>query len=207
MSTIIRYQSLRNDSIGILVEERENDIILDFDGHQKPITTSNLRRWYKRIEDGVAPEETQSSTPTPQKVKAQVKAPIETADNGDTQEVPKCGDKVDMWVAYAQRKNCTIKETSSYIRIRFDRKNIMEIKMPKNQSRAKAMVRHEAILELDVVKEGRQVPKDWCYSLDHEFIFNHKTDNKTVYTIIDALIAFETERSKQQIATKKKVTV
>ena len=206
MSEIIRYQSLRNDSIGVLVEERENDVILDFNGSQKPITKSNLRRWYKRIEDGVAVEQTQSSTPAVTKTKVETSAPAEVKDNGDAPEVPKCGDKVDMWVAYAQRRNCTIKETCSYIRIRFDRKNIMEIKVPKNQSRAKVMVRHEAILNLPVVNEGRQVPKDWCYSLDHELIFNYQTENKTVYSIIDAIVEFEAKRSKEQAQTKKKVT-
>lgn len=61
-----RYESLRNGSIGTVVSSTENEVVLDFEGTQKTIKMSNLKRWYKPC--GIAKEDVKQANEQAKKV-------------------------------------------------------------------------------------------------------------------------------------------
>lgn len=195
MSTEVeRYESLRNGSIGTVVSRNENEVVLDFDGVEKTVKMSNLKRWYKPSVY-VAPEEIQEVKDNASKT-ARLEARVNKPDqpNGDLPPKEDCEKLAHKIITYLEKNGCLTKKTRSYTRVRLDgfKHNIMEVWWGKKLTGIKIVVRHEAIKgDERLFKLGTTCPPTHMYVLDHIYKFNNSSNIADIYAIIDAVIVWE----------------
>jgi hypothetical protein len=191
---ITHYESLRDHSIGKVVSKTDNEVVLDFDGTQKTIKMSNLKRWYKPCgtteEKDLKAEKSQNEKLA--KLEARVNDPNKP--NGDLppkEDVSQLASKI---ISYLEKKGCVTCKTCSYTRVRLEgfKRNIMEVWWGKKLTGLKVVVRHEAIKgNKKLFEMGRTVPPTHMYVLDHIYKFNNSTDIADIYAIIDLVVEFE----------------
>ena len=188
-----RYKNTRNGQIGILVGETEFDYTLEFNGVAKKVNTSNFKKFYELVQ--ATGEELKQEELKSEKIAKKVPKAGAVKPNGDVPEAPRCGALFSRIISYTEDKGCEIKKTCSYTRIRFNKRNIAELSMPKKESRIKLMVRHEATASVEELSTlGRQVPPSHQYSIDHEYYVDLNTDITWIYKLIDQLVTFEQTR-------------
>lgn len=204
---ITQYESLRDHSIGTVVSQTENEVVLDFDGTQKTVKMSNLKRWYKPcgIVDKQELKEAKDTAKKVAKLEARVNDPNKP--NGDLppkEDVSQLASKI---ISYLEKKGCVTCKTCSYTRVRLEgfKRNIMEVWWGKRLTGLKVVVRHEAIKENKKLFEmGRTVPPTHMYVLDHIYKFNNSTDIADIYAIIDLVVEFEKNYKPKTEPNKKK---
>lgn len=194
MTNVEKYESLRNHTIGIVVSQTENEVVLDFDGTQKTVKLSNLKRWYKPC--GIIDEEELADAKDKASKTAKLEARVNKPDkpNGDLPPKEDCEKLANKIISYLEKKGCLTKKTCSYTRVRLEgfKRNIMEVWWGKKLIGIKIVVRHEAVKSDDkLFKMGRTVPLTHMYTLDHIYKFNNSTDIADIYAIIDTVIEFE----------------
>ena len=193
-NNVTQYESLRDHSIGKVVSATENEVVLDFDGTQKTVKMSNLKRWYKPcgIVDKEELKETKEMNKKVAKLDARVNDPNKP--NGDLPPKEDCEKLANKIISYLEKKGCLTCKTCSYTRVRLEgfKRNIMEVWWGKKLVGIKVVVRHEAVKENKKLFEmGRTVPPTHMYVLDHIYKFNNSTDIADIYAIIDMVIEFE----------------
>lgn len=189
-----KYESLRNGAIGTVISENENEVVLDFDGTQKTVKMSNLKRWYKPcgIVDEKELEEAKEMAKKKAKLDARVNDPNKP--NGDLPPKEDCSQLANKIISYLEKKGCLTKKTCSYTRVRLEghKRNIMEVWWGKRLTGIKVVVRSEAILpHKELAQMGRTVPPTHMYVLDHIFKFNLSSKIEDIYAIIDVVVEFE----------------
>lgn len=191
---ITQYESLRDHSIGKVVSQSENEVVLDFDGTQKTVKMSNLKRWYKPC--GIVEEKDLKQEKKQNEKLAKLEARVNDPNkpNGDLppkEDVSQLASKI---ISYLEKKGCLTCKTCSYTRVRLEgfKRNIMEVWWGKRLTGIKIVVRHEAVKSNKKLFEmGRTVPPTHMYVLDHIYKFNNSTDIADIYAIIDMVIEFE----------------
>lgn len=191
---ITHYESLRDHSIGKVVSQTDNEVVLDFDGTQKTIKMSNLKRWYKPC--GIVEEKHLEAEKKQNEKLKQLEARVNDPNkpNGDLppkEDVSQLANKI---ISYLEKKGCVTCKTCSYTRVRLEgfKRNIMEVWWGKKLTGIKVVVRHEAIKgNKKLFEMGRTVPPTHMYVLDHIYKFNNSTDIADIYAIIDLVIEFE----------------
>lgn len=204
---ITQYESLRDHSIGTVVSQTENEVILDFDGTQKTVKMSNLKRWYKPcgIVDKKELKEAKDMAKKVAKLEARVNDPNKP--NGDLppkEDVSQLASKI---ISYLEKKGCVTYKTCSYTRVRLEgfKRNIMEVWWGKRLTGIKIVVRSEAILpHKELASLGRTVPPTHMYVLDHIFKFNNSSNIEDIYKIIDIAVEFEKNYKPKTEPNKKK---
>lgn len=204
---ITQYESLRDHSIGTVVSQTENEVILDFDGTQKTVKMSNLKRWYKPcgIVDKKELKEAKDIAKKVAKLEARVNDPNKP--NGDLppkEDVSQLASKI---ISYLEKKGCVTCKTCSYTRVRLEgfKRNIMEVWWGKRLTGIKIVVRSEAILpHKELASLGRTVPPTHMYVLDHIFKFNNSSNIEDIYKIIDIAVEFEKNYKPKTEPNKKK---
>lgn len=204
---ITQYESLRDHSIGTVVSQTENEVILDFDGTQKTVKMSNLKRWYKPcgIVDKKELKEAKDMAKKVAKLEARVNDPNKP--NGDLppkEDVSQLASKI---ISYLEKKGCVTCKTCSYTRVRLEgfKRNIMEVWWGKRLTGIKIVVRSEAILpHKELASLGRTVPPTHMYVLDHIFKFNNSSNIEDIYKIIDIAVEFEKNYKPKTEPNKKK---
>lgn len=204
---ITQYESLRNHSIGTVVSRTENEVILDFDGTQKTVKMSNLKRWYKPcgIVDKKELKEAKGMAKKVAKLEARVNDPNKP--NGDLppkEDVSQLASKI---ISYLEKKGCVTCKTCSYTRVRLEgfKRNIMEVWWGKRLTGIKIVIRSEAILpHKELASLGRTVPPTHMYVLDHIFKFNNSSNIEDIYKIIDIAVEFEKNYKPKTEPNKKK---
>lgn len=191
---ITQYESLRDHKIGTVVSQTENEVVLDFDGTQKTVKMSNLKRWYKPcgIVDKEELKETKKQNEKVAKLDARVNNPNKP--NGDLPPKEDCEKLANKIISYLEKKGCLTCKTCSYTRVRLEgfKRNIMEVWWGKRLTGIKVVVRHEAVKSNKKLFEmGRTVPPTHMYVLDHIYKFNNSTDIADIYAIVDMVIEFE----------------
>lgn len=189
-----KYESLRNGAIGTVVSETENEVVLDFDGTQKTVKISNLKRWYKPcgIVDEGELKEAKELAKKKEKLDARVNDPNKP--NGDLPPKEDCSKLAHKIISYLEKKGCLTCKTCSYTRVRLEgfKRNIMEVWWGKRLTGIKVVVRSEAILpHKELASLGRTVPPTHMYVLDHIFKFNNSSNIEDIYKIIDIVVEFE----------------
>lgn len=189
-----RYESLRNGTIGTVISENENEVILDFDGLHKTVKMSNLKRWYKVC--GIVDEKELEEAKDLADKNAKLVERVNKADkpNGDLPPKEDCSKLANKIISYLEKKGCLTKKTCSYTRVRLEghKRNIMEVWWGKKLTGLKIVVRSEAIKpNEELYKLGRTVPPTHCYVLDHIYKFNNSSNIENIYAIIDIVIEFE----------------
>lgn len=189
-----KYESLRNGAIGIVISENENEVVLDFDGTQKTVKMSNLKRWYKPcgIVDEGELKDAKELAKKKEKLDARVNDPNKP--NGDLPPKEDCSKLAHKIVSYLEKKGCLTCKTCSYTRVRLEgfKRNIMEVWWGKRLTGIKIVVRSEAILpHKELAELGRTVPPTHMYVLDHIFKFNNSSNIEDIYKIIDIVVEYE----------------
>ncbi len=202
-----KYESLRNGAIGVVISENENEVVLDFDGTQKNVKMSNLKRWYKpcSIQDKQELKEAKEVAKKKAKLDARVNDPNKP--NGDLPPKEDCSQLASKIISYLEKKGCLTKKTCSYTRVRLEgfKRNIMEVWWGKRLTGIKIVVRSEAILpHKELASLGRTVPPTHFYVLDHIFKFNNSSNIEDIYKIIDIVIEYERNYKPKTTPNKKK---
>lgn len=202
-----KYESLRNGAIGTVISENENEVVLDFDGTQKTVKMSNLKRWYKPcgIVDEKELEEAKEMAKKKAKLDARVNDPNKP--NGDLPPKEDCSQLANKIISYLEKKGCLTKKTCSYTRVRLEgqKRNIMEVWWGKRLTGIKVVVRSEAILpHKELAQMGRTVPPTHMYVLDHIFKFNNSSKVEEIYKIIDIVVEFEKNYKPKTTPNKQK---
>jgi hypothetical protein len=202
-----KYESLRNGAIGTVISENENEVVLDFDGTQKTVKMSNLKRWYKPcgIVDEKELEEAKEMAKKKAKLDARVNDPNKP--NGDLPPKEECSQLANKIISYLEKKGCLTKKTCSYTRVRLEghKRNIMEVWWGKRLIGIKVVVRSEAILpHKELAQMGRTVPPTHMYVLDHIFKFNNSSKVEEIYKIIDIVVEFEKNYKPKTTPNKQK---
>lgn len=204
---VTQYESLRDNSIGTVISRTDNEVVLDFNGKEKTIKISNLKRWYKPC-GIVDKEELKEAKDNASKV-AKLNARVSKADkpNGDLPPKEDCEKLANKIISYLEKKGCLTKKTCSYTRVRLEgfKRNIMEVWWGKKLVGIKVVVRHEAVKPNEkLFKMGRTVPPTHMYVLDHIYKFNNSTDIADIYAIIDMVVEFEKNYKPKTEPNKKK---
>lgn len=189
-----KYESLRNGTIGTVVSQTENEVVLDFDGAQKTIKMSNLKRWYKPCVL-TNEEEVNEANELAKKNKKLVER-VNKADkpNGDLPPKEDCSQLASKIISYLEKKECLTKKTCSYTRVRLQgfKRNIMEVWWGKRLTGVKIVVRCEAVINNKKLYEmGKTCPPTHFYVLDHIYKFNNSSNIEDIYAIIDEVITYE----------------
>jgi hypothetical protein len=205
-----RYESLRNGTIGTVVSENENEVVLDFNGKLKTIKRSNLKTWYKPL-SFVDPEEVAFVTERGENM-AKIMARLNKPDqpNGDVPPKPDCTPIIQKLLNYLDARDCVYKVTKYYIRVRlkYSPGNIMEIHPTKYMKSFRIILRSEAIIHNEkLFKMGKVSPLKNFYALDFTIGVNGYTDITELYAIADAVIKYESEhKTKFNRGVRKKGT-
>ena len=189
-----RYKSSRNGAIGILIAEKDNEVILEVAGVEKTITTGNFKKFYTIVQ-ATGEELEKETVEANAKAKKTQKPAGAVKDNGDDVELPKCGKIYARIQQYLEGKDCQTKQTCSYLRIRINKRNIAELSMPKKEHLIKFLVRNEAIANVpELATVGRKLPAEYQYAIDHEFKIDTKTEMDWIYKLLDTIVEFEKTR-------------
>lgn len=204
---VAQYESLRDHSIGKVVSQTDNEVVLDFDGTQKTVKVSNLKRWYKPC--GIVEEEALSQEKEQAKKLAKLEARVNDPNkpNGDAPPKEDCEKLAQKIISYLEKKGCVTKKTCSYTRVRLEnsKRNIMEVWWGKRLTGIKVVVRHEAIKSNEkLFAMGRTVPPTHLYVLDHIYKFNNSTDINDIYAIMDLAVDFEKNYKPKNEPNKRK---
>lgn len=196
MTEVVRYESLRNGKIATLVRKTDTEVVLDFDGVEKTIKMSNLKRWYKVcsiVDEQELAEAKESADKNAQLIKMVSKP---DRPNGDELTPPKqdCSKLVAKIITYLEGKGCLTKKTCSYTRIRIpnSKRNVMEVWWGKRVKGVKIVVRCEAIMQDErLFNMGKTYSPIHFYVLDHYYKFDNSSNIEDIYKIIDIVIAYE----------------
>lgn len=190
---ITHYESLRNHQIGKVISQTDTEVVLDFDGTQKTIKMSNLKRWYKPC--GLSKEDRQEANKNASKT-AKLDKLVSKPDkpNGDLPPKEDCEQLATKIISYLEKNDCLTKKTCSYTRVRLNgyKHNIMEVWWGKRLTGIKIVVRHEAVKDDErLFKMGRVCPPTHMYVLDEVFKFNNSSNIVDIYALVDKVIAWE----------------